>query len=150
MEQNRQHELLQAWLQMSVCIRGNRLLSKLTFNEILICSLLYSRSPEQRALTATDICAQIRLLKSQVNHILTGMEDKQLIERVRSTTDRRRVYIRLREEHISKYLTEHREVMRILDAVEQRLGEEQTRELARLMNEATEAVNDYQRRKKQP
>ena len=34
-------ELLYAWIKMSVSIRGNRILSERSFNESVICSMLY-------------------------------------------------------------------------------------------------------------
>ena len=50
-----QEELLHAWMQMSVFIRGNRLLTDFSFNEIMICGLLF-RQQESGAtpLTATQ------------------------------------------------------------------------------------------------
>ena len=79
-----QEALLQAWMQMSVCIRGNRLLSSLSFNEIMLCGMLYRRkNAGLPPLSATELGEEMRLLKSQMNHILTSMEKGRTPEGVR-------------------------------------------------------------------
>ena len=93
MDQTRE-ELLRAWMSLSAYIRGNRLLRELSMNEMLVCNLLYRRQEEGGPpVTATELCARTQLLKSQVNHILTAMESRGLIERARSQADRRVVSI---------------------------------------------------------
>ena len=143
---NCQEELLYAWIEMSVSIRGNRLLSALSFNEIMICGLIYRQSEIGGMLTATDLCEQTRLLKSQVNRILNSMEEKGMIERIRSTEDKRKVYIRLKEESVEKYLSEHARVMKIMDTFLQEMGEEKMEQLTALIKEAIRIVDRYQKK----
>lgn len=142
-----QEHLLQTFLEMSAYIRGNRILSGFSFNEIMICNLLYRRQQENSAPpTATEIGRWTKLLKSQVNHILTSMEERQLITRTRSQTDKRIVYVTLREDAIPLYLQEHERVMQIMDAIYNSLGAENVETLTQLVSQATAIVNDYQRR----
>ena len=62
-----EEELLSAWMSMSLNIRGNRLLTSLSFNEIVVCSFLYRNMKEgEELLTATDLCSQTKLLKSHL------------------------------------------------------------------------------------
>ena len=79
MEKTRQlqEELLQSWMAMEVGIRGNRLLSDLSMNEMLICNILYQRR-DDAPVTATELCGQTKLLKSQMNHILNTMSVRAL------------------------------------------------------------------------
>ena len=145
--ENRQEmleELLHAWMEMSLHIRGNRILSDFSFNEIMICGLLYRRQKSgQPPLTATELGAYTRLLKSQINHILTGMESRGLIYRERSTHDKRVIYVHLQQEALSAYLAEHEKVLDIVDRVRAVLGDEDTQHLTALMRKATAVVNDY-------
>lgn len=137
-----QEKLLQAWINMSVCIRGNRVLSGLSFNETVVCGLLYHHEKnEGEPVTATDICRHTKLLKSQVNRILTGMEQKGFVERIRSKEDRRKIFVRLSDNNISKYLDEHDKVMGILDAVMDTMGKDKVDKLTELLVEATDIVN---------
>ena len=145
-EQHMQEELLSAWMEMSVFIRGNRILSDLSFNEVMICGLLYRQQESDPPLTATELGEHTNLLKSQMNHILTGMEQRGLIERTRSTTDKRAVYVQLSQEGRAAYTQEHARVMEILEAVYREFGREKTQELTAMLKKATAIVNDFQRR----
>lgn len=132
-------DLLHAWMQMSVFIRGNRILDSLSFNEIMICGLLF-RQPEG-TLTATDLGTRTKLLKSQVNHILADLEKRELITRARSTADKRVVHLSLTPAGRALYLAEHGRVLEIVGTVRQTLGDEKTKELTALMTRATAIVN---------
>ena len=135
-----QEALLESWMAMEVCIRGNRLLSDLSMNEMLICNILYQRRDEA-PVTATELCSQTKLLKSQMNHILNTMEYQGLICRSRSSADRRQVYVRLQESAIPRYLQEHDRVLKIVGAVLSTLGEKDTVALTGLMQKAAFIVN---------
>ena len=141
-EHQLQEDLLYAWMEMSVFIRGNRILADLSFNEVMICGML-SRRQADAPLTATELGERTNLLKSQINHILTAMEQRGLVERTRSTTDTRVVYVRLSEEGRRLYAREHDRVMEILKAVYGEFGSEKTRELTAMLKKATSIVNNY-------
>lgn len=137
-------ELLYAWIKMSVSIRGNRILSERSFNESVICSMLYRQQEKDgKQLTATDICERTKLLKSQVNRILNEMERQEMIERIRSKEDKRKIYISLKKEYIETYLEEHAKVMRIMDVFSEKMGKEKMKSLTALMCEAVTVVDEY-------
>lgn len=126
-------ELLDAWMRMAVGIKGNRILNTLSFNEMVICRLLYRAEQERKQITATDICRHSRLLKSQVNKVLNDLEKAGMIERHRDPDDKRRILIRLRKENQHKYLEEHAHVLQIVREISDRLGREDTEYLIREM-----------------
>ncbi len=145
MSAKNQEELLQAWIRMSVCIRGNRILTDMSMNEMMICGLLYERQQAgSEDLTAKELCERTRLLKSQMNKILSDMEAAGMIERFRCEEDRRRVYIRMKEGHVRHYMEEHRRIMEVMAAVDRELGEEKMRELTNLVQTATQVVDRFQ------
>ena len=136
------HEnLLQAWMAMEVCIRGNRLLCDLSMNEMLICNTLYARR-QGPPVTATELCAKTQLLKSQMNRVLNQMEFQGLIRRERSSSDKRVVYVYLQEEAIPRYLQEHEHVLNIVAQISAALGQENTKALAELMQTAATVVSN--------
>ena len=139
-EHQMQEALLQAWMAMEVCIRGNRLLSDLSMNEMLICNTLYARR-QGAPVTATELCAKTQLLKSQMNRVLNQMEFQGLIRRERSSSDKRVVYVYLQEEAIPRYLQEHQHVLNIVAQVSAALGQENTEALAALMQKAAAVVS---------
>ena len=137
-----QEALLQAWIDMSLRVRGNRLVSGFSFNEIVICRILYTQQfQEGKTVTATDLCGRMQLLKSQINKILTSMEKQGLIERVRSENDRRKMEIRLRPEAAEGYMDAHERILKIMEHVCDHLGEEQAQRLTTLLREAVRAID---------
>ena len=134
-------QLLQAWLDMSMMIRGNRLVSGFSLNEMVICRILYDRRERGgEAVTATELCRRMQLLKSQINKILTAMEKSGAIERVRSESDKRKIEIRLCEKGVQQYEQEHARILKIIDHVRLSLGEENADQMTQLMNGTVKAV----------
>ena len=126
MDYSLEEHLLNSWLAMSSTIWNERFMHDLTFNEAFICNLLYnnSKSEPDNPLTATDLCRKTNLLKSQMNKILSEMEQKQFISRRRSETDRRRIMIALSASGEAAYLKEHAFIMAFLQSVVSVLGED--------------------------
>lgn len=144
MDTGTEEALLSAWMDMAMNIRGNRLLTGLSFNEIVVCSILYRAMKEgSEMLTATDLGNHTKLLKSQLNKVLNLMEDRGLIERIRSDKDKRKIFLKLREEKLSVYLEEHDKVMAIVHHVCVALGEEQVKVLTGLLVEVVDLVDKY-------
>lgn len=139
---NAREELLQAWIDMSLMIRGNRLVSGFSFNEMIICRILYERRMENgTAVTATELCQRMQLLKSQINKLLTGMEKVGAIERIRSQNDRRKIEIRLTEEALAAYEQSHERILRIIGYVYDYMGASQADQLTILLKEAVTAIH---------
>ncbi len=128
--------LLSAWLKLSTAINNSRLVSEMSYNESLICNILYRNTTEcpDKALTATDLCDETKILKSQMNRILTQLEAKKLITRERSAEDKRKVFISLTTEQSNAYLKQHEQILKLLDDIIAKLGEEQTLEIIRALN----------------
>ena len=76
-----QEELLDGWLQMSTVICNERLVSAMTYNESMVCGVLHRN--RQKRVTATDLCAKLRILKPQMNAILNGLQNRGMLERCR-------------------------------------------------------------------
>lgn len=135
-------ELLGAWMRMSIGIKGNRILRELSFNEMVTCRLLYGARQMGMEITATDICKETRLLKSQVNKLLCDMEKKNLIYRHRDSEDKRRIFIRMKEESLKVYLTEHAHVMEIIAQVCERLNRDEVEILVEKMSKAVAVMDE--------
>lgn len=137
-----EERLLEAWIRLSSCIWNRRLVSGMSYNEALVLNLLNKQKNREKYYTATELCELTNLLKSQMNRTLSQMEDKGLIRRMRSSEDKRNVYIMLTDEGHQAYLKEHEEAMEIVARVVKRLGEEKTKQVTEVFNEATEAFKD--------
>ncbi len=136
--------LLGAWLKISTAINNSRLVSEMSYNESLICNILYRNSTEhpKQPLTATDLCAETQILKSQMNRILTQLEEKNLITRERSPEDKRKIFIRLTTEQSNAYLKQHEQILMLLDEIIEKLGEEKTLEIIRVLNGISDVAGE--------
>lgn len=136
--------LLGAWLKISTAINNSRLVSEMSYNESLICNILYRNATENPdvLLTATDLCTETKILKSQMNRILTQLEEKNLITKERSSQDRRKVYVRLTNEQSNAYLKQHEQIIKLLDDIIAKLGEEKTLEIIEVLNGISDVAGE--------
>lgn len=135
--------LLNAWLRLSTSINNARLVSEMTFNESLICNILYnhSKSDDGSIITATDLCNMTNMLKSQMNRTLNQLEKKNMITRERSTMDKRQIIITMNLEQCHTYENQHQKILSILDEVIDRLGYEKTQETIDTLNQISDIAN---------
>lgn len=137
-------ELLGAWLKISTAINNSRLVSEMSYNESLICNILYRNATEhpEHFITATELCAETKILKSQMNRILTQLEEKNLITRERSAEDKRKIFVRLTTEQSNAYLKQHAKILKLLDDIIEKLGEEKTLEIIRTLNGISDVADE--------
>ena len=67
-----EEELLEAWIALTMLVRGNRVLSTLSYNEMVVLRLL----KEEDGLTAEYIRGVMHLHKSQMASLVTMLEKK--------------------------------------------------------------------------
>ena len=126
--------LLSAWLQLSTSINNTRVVSELTYNESLICNILYNntKNNSDKKLTATDLCNTTKMLKSQMNRTLNQLEQRNLITKERSSLDKRCIYITMNEAQKSAYETQHKRILQIINSIVLNIGETESRKAADL------------------
>ena len=142
--ENLNEKVLSAWLTISSVINNERLVSSIPFNEAHVCNLLYRQrleSPEVY-LTATELCAQTRMLKSQMNKVLVSLEKQNMIERFPAQDDKRKAYIRLVEENLPKFEAVHARSIALVDRAIERLGEKDANQLADLFLRVANYVDE--------
>lgn len=89
--------LLSAWLSLTSTLWNKRLVSNLTYNEAHVMGILLRKKSSGAPCTATMLIQYTRLLKSQMNKLLTTLENKGYITRTRSSEDKRVIFIALTE-----------------------------------------------------
>lgn len=137
---NINENLLNTWLRLSTAINNPRLVSELTYNESLVCNILYQNyhNTTTQPLTATDLCRATNMLKSQMNRTLTQLEAKNMITRERSTIDKRQILITMNLEQCHTYERQHKQILQILDAVIHHLGMERTQTAIEIFNDISD------------
>lgn len=142
--------LLAAWLRLSTAINNSRVVSELTYNESLICNLLYQNSIDEspQPLTATDLCQKTKILKSQMNRTLNHLEKLGIISRERSSQDKRRVFISLNKAQANKYEKQHKEILTLLDTIIHKLGNEKVFQTIDVLNTISDIADEVLNRPK--
>lgn len=124
---NKNEQVLESWLQMTMAINNEKITQDLPYNESMICRYLYQNKNQN--ITATDLCHWMRMQKSQMNRTLTNMEKKDLISRVRSEEDNRKIYVTLNEDMVRVYKKQHRKILKIVDQLFDKIGYEKQDEV---------------------
>lgn len=139
--------LLDAWLSLTTTIINDRVVSEMPYNESLICSILYKnqRQDPTKKLTATDLCNETQMLKSQMNRTLTGMEKKGIISRERSARDKRQVFVTFHPERADAYRKQHGQILEMADAIIDRIGAEKAQEVIGLFESISQMAREIVR-----
>lgn len=130
-------KLLVAWLSLTSTLWNTRIVQSMTFNEAHVMGILLRDSKPESPLTATDLIRRTHLLKSQMNKILSSLEDKGHILRLRVPSDRRMAHVLLTEEGKAAYLSEHARVQELISTLIAQLGEERA---VRIADDLTDVV----------
>lgn len=134
-------ELLSAWLRLGAVIDNQRLVSDLPFNEAMVCGLLLRAKETGRPFTASDLCRETRILKSQMNAILHSLEKKGFIQRQKSSNDLRRSEIFLLPEGQARYLDSHRQTLALVDRLIDSLGRDTAETLVPLLSQVADSFD---------
>ena len=134
-------KLLDSWLNLTSTLWNTRLVSSLTYNEAHVMGLLLRHSTQANPMTATDLIRRTRLLKSQMNKILTALESRGYITRTRSELDKRMIFILLTPEGTEAYLEEHKGVDAILNQLVTKIGTDRALLVAQELGEITEMLD---------
>lgn len=114
-------KILSAWLKMILAVDSERVVSELSYNESIICNVLYSNSDKE--MTATELCTITKMLKSLMNRTLNSLELKQLIKKERSEKDKREIVIQLVDNPNSLFMKQHTSTLAYVDKIIEHLGE---------------------------
>lgn len=135
-------KLLDAWLNLTSTLWNTRLVSSMTFNEAHVLGILLRHQTDEEPMTATDLIRRTRLLKSQMNKIITSLEGRGYVSRVRASLDKRMIHIHLTDEGERAYLEQHKAVEDILEQLIERIGAERALLVAAELSEITEILDD--------
>lgn len=123
-------KILNLWLDVASLINNQRLVSYLSFNEANICNRLWrTRNNPRRYLTQNELCTETGMEKGLMNRTLRSLEDKGIIERSRSTVDKRTVEVKLKENNDIYLEKVHRKSLAIVDELIRYWGEDNTKKI---------------------
>ena len=114
-------KILSAWLKMILAVDSERVVSELSYNESIICNVLYSNPDKE--MTATELCTITKMQKSLMNRTLNSLEVKKLIKKERSEKDKREIVIQLVDNPNSLFMKQHTSTLEYVDKIIKHLGE---------------------------
>lgn len=133
--------LLKAWLRLSTSVINSRIVSEMSYNESLVCGILYSHSKAGKILTATELCQITKMLKSQMNRTLNQLEEKGMILRHRSAADKRQVQLTFNMEHADQYEKQHEDILSLIDHIISKLEPQETAQTISLFNKIADIAD---------
>ena len=150
METDTGEALLRAWLELASNIWSRQMVSGMTYNEAVVSNLLLHQQQEEpdRPLTATELCEKTNIRKSQMNALLGSLEKQGYLRRSRSQEDRRRVHLYLTEAGAEAYRQSHRQGRALIQAVVDRMGEQEIRQLTDQLIQINATVQEALRQQK--
>ena len=116
---------------MLMAVNGERAVSSITYNEAIICNELIHAEKE---VTATDLCNIMKMQKSQMNRTLTNMENRNMICRTRSATDRRQIIIEFIDDASNPYHQEHERILNYVDRLLEKFGVDKVEDMIMLFD----------------
>lgn len=129
-----------SWLKMILSVDGEHVVSQLPYNEAVICNLLLDNPNKQ--MTATDLCGITKMQKSLMNRTLTSLESKKLIERIRSSEDKRLVLVKLVNDVNNIFMKQHEKTLKYVDKVLNRIGKDKANEIIALFDSITKIAQE--------
>lgn len=135
--------LISSWLRLTTVISKERIVSNMPYNETIVYKILYQNTKKETdRLTATDLCKETKMLKSSMNRTLNSMEEKGLIHRIRSKTDKRNVYIELNKEKMDVYLSQHAKIVQLVDTLIEKYGKDKAMEIYKTFEEISDIAQE--------
>lgn len=137
-------KVLRAWLRLSTTINNERIVSDMPFNEALVCNILYRNKKQipEGNVTATNLCSETKMLKSQMNRTLNSLEKKGIIVRERSVVDKRQVFVKMNIERADTYINQHKKILELVDSFIKKFGEEKAIEIMNTFNLISDMVEE--------
>ncbi len=137
--------MLDTWLRLSGILSKENIVSDMPYNESLICNILHRKRKENpdSPITATDLCRETKMLKSQMNRTLTSMENKKLIFRNRSSEDKRKIFIELNPEQSKTYKKQQWKTICKFNELIEKIGKEkavEALEIFELLADSAEGI----------
>lgn len=137
----RAEDLLLAWVTLSGMVKNTRITKGLMYNEAIVMLLLYRRYCEdgKGLVSVKEIIQKTRMLKSLVNRTVNSLEEKNLLERVENSGDKRVVYVKCVESGLDTFLQVHNTSLNVAQSIIDIIGEEDTDSFVRIVKKIENA-----------
>lgn len=119
--------ILCKWLSITSSIQNERIVNDLTYNEALVCNhLMHQGKLIPDYLTPSELSKRTGIQKSLMNRTLKSLNERNLIEYVEGTADKRSTPVRLSKTNLNLFLQEHNKNIRLVEEFMDFWGPEKT------------------------
>ena len=127
-------QLLAAWVKLTGVIKNSRVTKGLAYNEAIVMLLLYNRFLEDGdgLVSIKEITWETKMLKSLVNRTVNTLEAKGLLERLKTSGDKRMVFVRCIKEKLDVFLAVHNTSLDLARNLIDIIGEEDAQAFVRI------------------
>lgn len=114
-------------------------------SEIIMLKMININTSKTEGVTISTLSERLEITKSAVSQMINVLEDKGYVERITTKSDRRIVYVRLTEVGEQSLEKSLQSLLKSLNQVFEKMGEEDTETLFRLLNKLYLIVSDYKK-----
>ncbi len=114
--------------------------AKLSKTEFRLIREIVMEGEQGKNIISSEIARRLGITRSAVSQVITKLEQRDIVKRVPSGTDRKTFYILLSERCISLFEEQCREANAIMERVVADLGEEKMRQLISIYDEFSLAL----------
>lgn len=111
-------------------------------SEMKMLKMIKINSSETEGVNISTLSELLEISKSAVSQIINALEDKGFVERITTKNDRRVVYVRLTESGEQCFAKVVEAFLQRMAQVFDKMGEEDTKELLRLLEKLYSIVSD--------
>jgi len=119
--------------------------SELPRSEIKMLKMINLDTSQNEGVTISTLSERLEISKSAVSQMINVLEDKGYVERITTKNDRRIVYVRLTESGEQSLEKSLQSLLKHLNQVFDKMGEEDTETLLELLNKLYIIVSDYKK-----
>lgn len=111
----------------------NTKIGEMPHSEIMMLKMIRMNSSETEGVTISTLSELLEISKSAVSQAINTLENKEYVERLTTKNDRRLVYVRLTESGEQCLAKELQSFLKGMAQVFDKMGEEDTKDLLRLL-----------------
>lgn len=133
--------ILCKWLSITSSIQNERIVNDLTYNEALVCNhLMHQGELIPDYLTPSELSKRTGIQKSLMNRTLKSLNERNLIEYVEGTSDKRSTPVRLSKTNLDLFLQEHNKNIKLVEEFMDFWGPEKTMNVYNSLSDIEDAA----------
>lgn len=130
-------ELLSLIHDLNKEMKRNRKPVNLNMNELFVLGTLFEHQHDENKDTLVqvkDLSDKLEVSRPYINKVINGLEQKELVERVRKPGDNKSVYLVLSKKANDYYHGNREKLIVFMNGIVQKLGEDDTITMIRILN----------------